>query len=901
MNQNPMTTLTILPSGHLHVTEQKQYQASSAHEEHLPSKLRIAFKESLGKGLFELACTNKTSELSSLLRYWQEFSKSYMTYRCRFGPDPGTQEHREPLIHTAFATLPQFDDLLVSPPIMLGAEYLSVMTLRDAWEQLDDYVCQQVNQARLSLRDFLKQYASQWHQLGRVCLHLAENKHDNDYPFAFMATYINELNAQDAPKHHPLGEALRQLSSDNNKNELIRLLSPLDLASKHSTIIKELLSTGDIYHPLAWTANEAYQFIQEIPQYEAMGLAVRLPDWWKKRARPTINASIGNQTQNKLNVDALLDFRVTKTLGGEQLTQSEWDELMTAEAGLIFFKGQWVEVDQSKLNEALNHWQKVEQSMADEGLSFAEGMRLLAGAPMDLQADDDSLQTSSWSSVQAGAGLHGLLEKLRHPENLQFTHLDKYLHATLRPYQQLGVEWLWTLTQLKLGACLADDMGLGKTIQIIALLVILKHQGSDKPSLLVLPASLLTNWKDEIAKFAPSLHCMFVHPSQTTTMPEKKDLLGYDLVLTTYGMLMRQSWLKECQWQLAILDEAQAIKNPATKQTKAVKQLLAETRIALTGTPVENRPSDLWSLFDFICPGLLGSAKRFHAFIKSLSEREKDPYGPLRKLVQPYILRRLKTDKTIIADLPDKTEVNTYYHLTKKQAAHYKKAVSELLFALEHTQGIQRKGIVLSFLLRFKQICNHPDQWLGNGDYEPGDSGKFLRLATLCEEIAARQEKVLVFTQFRNITAPLAHFLGTCFGRSGLILHGGTRINQRKKYVDAFQQETGPPFFVLSIKAGGTGLNLTQASHVIHFDRWWNPAVENQATDRAFRIGQKRNVLVHKMVCRGTIEEKIDKLIAEKQALAQDILSKGADRLLTEMSDEALIDLVSLNVDQVDT
>ena len=295
----------------------------------------------------------------------------------------------------------------------------------------------------------------------------------------------------------------------------------------------------------------------------------------------------------------------------------------------------------------------------------------------------------------------------------------------------------------------------------------------------------------------------------------------------------------------------------------------------------------------------MGSAKRFQTFTKSLASREQDPYAPLRNLVQPYILRRLKTDKTIISDLPEKSEVNSYYHLSKKQAAHYKKAASELMKALAHAEGIQRKGLVLSFLLRFKQICNHPDQWLGHGDYLPKDSGKFLRLLDICEEIASRQEKVLIFTQFREIITPLSHLLSTCFGRPGLTLHGGTSVKQRKQCVDAFQQETGPPFFILSIKAGGTGLNLTQASHVIHFDRWWNPAVENQATDRAFRIGQKKNVLVHKMVCMGTIEEKIDKLIAEKQALSEDILAKGTDTLLTEMNDEALLDLISLDLNQV--
>ncbi len=347
-----------------------------------------------------------------------------------------------------------------------------------------------------------------------------------------------------------------------------------------------------------------------------------------------------------------------------------------------------------------------------------------------------------------------------------------------------------------------------------------------------------------------------------------------------------------------ILDEAQAIKNSGSKQTRMVKQLKAAGRIVLTGTPVENRLSDLWSLFDFLNPGLLGGAKAFASFAKQLAAREHNPYGPLRALVRPYILRRLKTDKSIIADLPDKTEVKAFCGLSRKQAALYEQAVRELEEQLKRLEGIQRRGIVLAYLMRLKQICNHPAQWLADGSYEPADSGKFARLNEICEELAERQEKALVFTQFREITAPLAGYLEKIFGRPGLVLHGQTAVGKRRELVDAFQRDDGPPFFVLSIKAGGTGLNLTAASHVIHFDRWWNPAVENQATDRAFRIGQKKNVLVHKFVCRGTVEEKIDALIAEKSGMASDLLDGGGEKMLTEMNDKELLRFVSLDINR---
>jgi non-specific serine/threonine protein kinase len=361
---------------------------------------------------------------------------------------------------------------------------------------------------------------------------------------------------------------------------------------------------------------------------------------------------------------------------------------------------------------------------------------------------------------------------------------------------------------------------------------------------------------------------------------------------------LRQPWLQDVAWRLIVLDEAQAIKNPAARQTKAVKQLKGDARIALTGTPVENRLSDLWSLFDFLCPGLLGSQEKFKKFVKSMESREQNRYAPLRGLVQPYVLRRLKTDKRVIADLPDKTEVRAFCGLAKRQAALYTKLVSELAAALEGLEGIKRRGLVLAYLMRFKQLCNHPAQLLGDWRFEPEESGKFSRLAEICEEIASRQEKVLVFTQFREMAEPLSGFLAGIFGRNGLVLHGGTAVGRRKQLVDQFQRDEGPPFFVLSLKAGGTGLNLTAASHVVHFDRWWNPAVENQATDRAFRIGQRRNVLVHKFVCRGTVEEKIDAMIEEKTQLAVELLEGGSEKMLTEMSDDQLIQFVSLDIDK---
>jgi len=597
----------------------------------------------------------------------------------------------------------------------------------------------------------------------------------------------------------------------------------------------------------------------------------------------------------------MLDFQMDVTLDGETLTEAEVESLLASSSGLHFVRGRWVEVDRDKLAKLIKQFRVAEQTMADTGVSFAHAMRLVSGAdtPGGDMLDEETLE---WSRVSAGDWLARTLEGLRHPANLALATTGNELHATLRPYQQTGVHWLHLLSTLGLGACLADDMGLGKTMQVLALLLVLRRTGRLRaPGMLVAPASLLANWTSEIERFAPSLKAIVAHPSAISTeelrLLDTERVKDTDLVITSYGTLVRVAGLLKIPWELVILDEAQAIKNPAAKQSRAVKQLQAKARVALTGTPVENRLGDLWSIFDFINPGLLGSGKDFTAFAKRLAKRKHNPYAPLRELVRPYILRRLKTDKSVISDLPDKTEMKAFCQLTRRQAAMYQEGVQELGRQLEtRTEGMERRGMVLSFLMRFKQICNHPSQWLGDDEWAERDSGKLARLREIVEVIGARQEKVLVFTQFREITPHLSAFLESVFGRQGLVLHGETEVRKRQSLVRQFQEDERVPFFVLSLKAGGTGLNLTAASHVVHFDRWWNPAVEDQATDRAFRIGQTKNVLVHKFVCRGTLEEKIDALIESKQRMSKDVLEGGADLAITEMSNDELLKLVALDI-----
>jgi len=724
-----------------------------------------AFTADRAAGLFALAATRPASPPPATLAYWRDFAGRYLTKLCRTPESAGNSiDPVEPPEDGELA------GVVLGAPLMRGGEYLGVDVLRTLWSDLDAWVRGEIARSGKGLAAWLEKHASLWHQVGRVCFHIAENKRDPEYPFAFVATYAPRIGKAGRVQYQPLRKALDEYAGERDRKTLVKLLTPVHRASEKSAYVKELVDSGDIFHPLAWTPDEAYRLLSDIPALEESGLLVRLPNWWRKRPRPRVSVTIGSRPQSRFGAGTMLDFKVEVALDGEALTEEEWRRVMEAESGLLQLRGQWVEIDRERLSEALAHWRKVEAMAGCDGISFIEGMRLLAGAPAGLEVSDAATDGDrEWSFVTAGGGLSEILAGLRDPERLSPGKRSTELRGTLRPYQETGHDWLRFLSGLGLGACLADDMGLGKTIQVLALLLSLKaSEGlAGKPALLVLPASLLANWKAEMERFAPTLSLEFVHPSEAG----RRDL------------------------DAMAEDPDRAI---------SVKRLKADARIALTGTPVENRLSDLWSLFDFLCPGLLGSAARFKRFAKALGETGRDRYAPLRNLVRPYVLRRMKTDKSIISDLPDKTEVKAYCGLAKKQAVLYSRTVDELADLLGDADGMQRRGLVLAFIMRFKQICNHPSQLLGDGAYEPADSGKFERLRVLGEEIAARQEKALVFTQFREMTGPVAAFLGEVFGREGLVLHGGTPVRRRRGLVEAFQSEEGPPFFVLSLKAGGS-------------------------------------------------------------------------------------------------
>ena len=896
--------LGVTPGGHVHVFHDAAFGRT------LPRKaaegIEKAFAAGTGFGILHLGAVETARELGPTAGYWRDLGKLHITKLCALlDLDAAVMAGLEIPLEADEASR-----FLATAPPMIGGEYLSEIILREAWDGIGRAFLEEVRSSGRDAESYLKACNPLWSTVGRVFFHLAENKARADLPFAFLATYTSRVSSHGKVQHVPFGRAVKEQAAAADTRRLLALLAPVQRAAEDSPFLRELVDSGRIFHPQAWPPADAHRFLRDVPRFEEKGIFVRIPDWWSPRSPPRIRVgvTVGGQPAAGLGANALLDFSVDLSLDGEKIGEEEWRRILAGTDGLALVKGRWVEVDREKLTDLLRQWKAIELEVGQGGLSFREGLRLLAGLPGNAAGDRAGLAApgdpaSGWLKVDSGQWLRDVLEELKSPSGEDSMLPGDALRTTLRPYQADGVKWLWLLHRLRLGGCLADDMGLGKTVQVIALLLMLRREarsggsGQHRPALLVIPASLIGNWKSECARFAPDLKLLVAHASEPSGVPTSSPigLDRLDLVVTTYGMVARQEWLKATEWGLVVLDEAQAIKNPSARQTHAVKSLRSLHRLALTGTPVENRLMDLWSLFDFLDQGLLGSARDFVRLTTAEGGAAAEVYARIRSLVKPYLLRRLKTDRRIITDLPDKQEMKVFCGLRKTQAVLYQRSVEELARLIRDIDGMRRRGAILAFLLRFKQICNHPSQWTGDGSYDPAESGKFSRLLELCEEIASRQEKALVFTQFKEMTAVLAGAMEKVFGGHGLILDGDTPVKKRKDLVDAFQSEDGPPFFVLSLKAGGTGLNLTAASHVIHFDRWWNPAVENQATDRAFRIGQKKNVLVHKFICQGTVEEKIDALLESKQGMSDEVLKDGAEGVLTEMDNEELMRFVSMD------
>lgn len=780
----------------------------------------------------------------------------------------------------------EYNNLLEKIPFAIGMEHVNTQWLTSLRDELLSVFKAEITIFDGTVARYFAEYSSNINVVGRVFFHLVETK-EKEYPFAFMATYTTKPVKSKRAMHTPLKNALVEFEGDEKK--LLALISTVIKAADKSNFISQLMESGELFSPIKITIEEAYTILKELEVYEEAGIRCRIPNWWRRKSN-SINLSIkvGDNQPLKVGLDAIMDFSPVLFLGEQSLTENELLSLLEMEEGLVQYKGKWVEIDKKKLNEVLEVFNTVKERVSGEKLSLADAMRMELNVKDAIKIPEYDIEVS----VNHGRWYKEMLEKFRDPSKMEQVRIAPSLKATLRTYQEMGYQWLNYMSKLGLGACLADDMGLGKTVQMIAFLEYVRVNYGGK-ALLVLPASLIGNWQREIEKFAPQMPTQIIHRSdQKTPQPLEINNSAF-LYITTYGMAVRLPALKDQHWDYLILDEAQAIKNPGTKQTKAIKAIPANMRIAMTGTPIENNLGDLWSLFDFLNQGLLGNSKEFTAFIKNLSF-DGLGYAKLRKVIQPFILRRLKTDKSIIADLPDKLEVNTYTTLSKKQITLYKKLIKHIEEKLVESEGIERKGLILASIMKFKQICNHPDQYLGREDFKPEHSGKFRNMKEICETIHEKRERVLVFTQFREMTEPISEYLKSIFGKEGFVLHGGTPVKKRNEMVEKFNGENYVPYMVLSLKAGGVGLNLTAANHVIHFDRWWNPAVENQATDRVFRIGQRKNVVVHKFVTKGTVEERISNMIEEKQKLSGDILQESGEQWITEYSNEELVEIFSL-------
>jgi SNF2 family DNA or RNA helicase len=687
-------------------------------------------------------------------------------------------------------------------------------------------------------------------------------------------------------------EAVRPFGKDFEKN----LLLALGYAARIYPTIWGGMATD---HPTrcVLTMDEAFAFLKESAWVLGdAGYTVIVPSWWtpdgrrrtKIRLKTSARSSKGDTVVSKghLSLDTIISYEYQLSVGGQGVSEEEWEQLVNAKTPLVQFRGQWMELDHDKMQQLLQFWQTHQHEKSE--ITLQDMLKIGSEAGDDLEWDHDQ-------------SLRDMLSRLHDKNTFAPIEDPVALHGTLRDYQKRGVSWLQYLENLGLNPCLADDMGLGKTLEVIACLLKEREEAMEVgPTLIIAPTSVLGNWRKEIERFAPELQTL-VHQGSTRLKDKQKFVdtsRAYDVVLTSFALArLDEKLLQGQQWHRVVVDEAQNIKNPHAAQTRAILKLVAPHRVALTGTPVENRLRDLWSIFNFLNPGYLGKEAHFRKEFELPIYKSNDltRSATLKKLVEPFILRRVKTDKRIINDLPDKIEQKMFCTLTPEQASLYEAVVKDVEEQLKEAEGIQRKGLILSTILKLKQICNHPMQFLQDGSaFTSERSHKLERLGEMIEEVIESGESALIFTQFTEIGSALEKYLEHTKHYNTYYLHGGTNVKRRERMITEFQDpETEPSLFILSLRAGGVGLNLTKANHVFHFDRWWNPSVEDQATDRAFRIGQRKNVFVHKFLAMGTMEERIDEMIEDKKRLSS--LVVGTDESwLTELDNDTFKELIAL-------
>lgn len=677
------------------------------------------------------------------------------------------------------------------------------------------------------------------------------------------------------------------------------LLSSLGMASTICPRIEgSLKQDAPVGYPL--DTEGAYEFLtQRVWALEQAGFGTATPGWWSPRGtvhrlgtRASIRSGKKLGAGKGFRLDQVLEFDWQVTLDGETVKRSELQSLAKSKIPLIRMRGHWIQLGEKEIERALEitaRDHKAEGSLRDI-VQMALGS---SKSPDDFKFD----------GIRATGWINDFIDQLQGETSFEELEIPDGMIGELRPYQSRGYSWLAFLKKWGLGACLADDMGLGKTIQALSLIQKERNEGNRKPYLIICPTSLTGNWQKEAARFTPDLPVLVHHGvNRNKGAAFKKDAENYAIIISSYSLLHRDiEILKTIDWSGAILDEAQNIKNPKTKQARSARSIKADCRIALTGTPIENNVGDLWSIMEFLNPGFLGTQTDFkrNFLLPIQANRDVEVIGRLKQLTGPFILRRLKSDKTIIKDLPGKMEMKVYNNLTKEQAALYQALVQDVEAALDATDGIQRKGLVLATLTKLKQICNHPAQYMGENKNLESRSGKLARLTEMLEEIIEVDERALIFTQFVEMGKLMQQHLQETFGQEVLFLHGGVAKKARDRMIDRFQEdENGPHIFILSLKAGGTGLNLTRANHVFHYDRWWNPAVEDQATDRVYRIGQTKNVQIHKFLCAGTLEERIDDMLEHKKGVADSIVGSD-ENWLTELSTDELKKLFQLQKDAI--
>ncbi|MFQ3592514.1 MAG: DEAD/DEAH box helicase [Gemmataceae bacterium] len=841
---------------------------------------------------------------------------------CRALSHSSEQPPERPAAEEASEFLNRMTDLLVRTalhgPVHLAAKSGRVAvakkspTLHDAWLAalysldgnlaLDD---KQAAELAEQIRSWQRPIRSSADSAFQLCLRLEEPAESAPEEAAWRLNYL--LQARDDPSlllplaevWKPGGKAatlLKERQFDPREYTLTALGQAAALCPAIESSLQSPTPTG------AWLDGARVQEFLASGAYllEQAGFTLLLPSWWTRKGsknRLAVMAEVHSPPHQPqpggggMDLNAIVDFNWVVSVGGEPISRQELERLASLKQSLVRVRGQWVEVKPQEVRAML--------ALMDQPTCGRATLREVVQMSLGGGVGPSGLP---FEGVTASGWIGEFLRQLQGTSAFEELPPPPGFRGQLRPYQRRGYSWLAFLRRWGLGGCLADDMGLGKTIQMLALLQ-LEYEKHPRPSLLICPTSVLANWRKEAEKFTPQLPVL-IHHGANRLKGDKFVQRAEDhaLVLTSYALVHRDlQLLQKVAWAGVILDEAQNIKNAQTKQAQAVCALTAEFRFALTGTPVENHVGDLWSISQFLNPNWLGTPSEFRKrfYIPIQAQQDAQAAQQLRRLTAPFLLRRLKTDKSIIDDLPEKLETKVFCQLTREQATLYAAVVKELDEGLKAAQGIQRKGLILATLTKLKQVCNHPVNLLKDGSPLEGRSGKLTRLVEMLEEIATTGERVLLFTQFTEMGDLLKTYLQEMFGREVLFLHGGSPREARTRMVERFQHEAdGPRLFVLSLKAGGTGLNLTAASHVFHFDRWWNPAVEDQATDRAFRIGQKRKVQVHKFVCAGTVEEKIDDMIERKQSVAQHVVSAG-EKWLTEMNDEQLRDLFALRQEAI--